>query len=176
MSALQAEDARDDLLQSLYEVIDGEYVEKPMSMREIRLANALSQLMAAALGKSPPGEAFMEMLYRLPRGNSRRPDVSYVSYERWSDRVVPETEAWEMVPLVAVEIISKNNKAGEIQGKIEEYFDAGVSQVWVVYPKQKKVMVYRSPKDVQVLDESDLLDGGTLLPGFKLALRDFFRL
>lgn len=168
-----------DLLdEPLFEIVNGERVDKPMSMREIRLANLLSRLMANGLGPNPPGEPFVEVLFRLKPDQKlyRRPDVSYVPYERWPDRIVPETEAWQIVPSVAVEIVSKNNKANEVQTKIEEYFEAGVSQVWVIYPKQRKVMVYDSLKSVRVLDENDVLEGGSLLPGFRLFLKDFFSL
>lgn len=166
----------DRLAEPLFEFVNGERVEKPISMREIRLANLLSRLMANGLGVNPPGEPFVEMLFRLKPGLDRRPEVSFVPNDRWPDRTVPETEAWQIVPSVAVEIISKHNKANEVQTKIEEYFEAGVDQVWVVYPRQRKVMVYDGLKAVRVLDENDVLEGGTLLPGFRLSLKEFFTL
>jgi len=163
---------------SLYEVVLGQRVEKPMSMREIRMANLLSRFIAVALGPNPPGEPFVEVLFRLNPGPilDRRPDVSYVPYERWPDRQVPETEAWEVVPALAVEIVSKNNKANEIQAKIEEYFSAGVSQVWIIYPRQRKVMIYEALKSVRILDENDTLECESILPVFRLSLKEFFAL
>ena len=45
----------------------------------------------------------------------------------------PRTEAWDVIPDLAVEVISQSNSADEVAGKIEQYFHAGVRQVWVVY-------------------------------------------
>lgn len=175
-SAIQAELDQEPLAETLYENVNGQRVEKPMSMREIRMANLLSRLIASTLGPNAPGEPFVEVLYRLKPGLDRRPDVSYVTYERWPDKHVPETEAWDIIPSLAIEIVSKNNKAVEVQGKIEEYFEAGVDQVWVIYPRQRKVMVYESLKSVRVLDESDLLEATLLLPGVRISLGEFFAL
>lgn len=161
----------------LFEVVNGQRVEKSMGFREINWANVLAQLIASNLGPAPSGRAFVEGVFRLrnePRLD-RRPGVAFVPFDRWPTRSVPEVEAWEINPSLAVEIISKNNTAYEVQKKIEEYFQAGVNQVWVVYPEQKQFYVYESPKSIRILDENDTLDGGPAVPGFKLALRDFFQ-
>ena len=46
--------------------------------------------------------------------------------------------------------------------------------VWEVNPDNQTVTVYTSPKAMTTLTEDDTLDGGTVLPGFTLTLRDFF--
>jgi len=61
-------------------------------------------------------------------------------YQRWpKDRPLPHTDPWLVVPELAIEVISKSNPAEEMLDKIQEYFDAGVQLVWVVYPKQRLV-------------------------------------
>jgi Uma2 family endonuclease len=50
-----------------------------------------------------------------------------------------------------------------------------VRQVWVVYTKSKEFYVYSSPKQVQILQLDDELDGGDVLPGFRLPLTELFR-
>jgi len=163
---------------SIYEIVDGQRVEKHMSVRETRLGNILARWMAEALGPNPPGEVFHEMLFRLRSEPTldRRPDIAYVPYERWPDRVVPEVEAWDVIPSLAVEIISKSNTAVEVLAKVEAYFEHGVSQVWVIYPNQRKIHIYDSPKAIRVLDENDTLDGGTVISGLRLAVRPIFSL
>jgi Uma2 family endonuclease len=79
-----------------------------------------------------------------------------------------------MVPDLAVEILSPSNTSTDITRKIRDYFKAGSTLVWVAYPETREVYVYTSPKDVRILDGEDSLDGGTLLPGFLLSLRDLF--
>ena len=68
-------------------------------------------------------------------------------------------------PDLAVEIVSLTNSADEVADKLEEYFKAGVRQVWVVYPVHTKVYVYSSTTAVQILAPGDELDGGDVLPG-----------
>jgi Uma2 family endonuclease len=78
------------------------------------------------------------------------------------------------VPTLAVEIISKGNRKGEMTRKLRDYFDAGVKLVWYVEPKNRVVHVYHSPIDVTTLTEADELDGEDVLPGFRLSIREWF--
>ena len=57
---------------------------------------------------------------------------------------------------------------------MEEYFRAGVRLVWVIYPDLNQVYVYESPSKVRILHQSDELDGGTVLPGFRLKVAALF--
>ena len=78
-------------------------------------------------------------------GLKRRPDLAFVSSQRRPlRRRVPRAEAWEIVPDLAVEVISLTNGAEQVTEKIEEYFRSGVHQVWVVYPGTCKIYVYDS--------------------------------
>ncbi len=59
--------------------------------------------------------------------------------------------------------------------KVQEYFQAGVRLVWVVYPTQALVHVYESfTGPIRVLTRQDDLDGGAVLPGFRLPLKEIF--
>ena len=62
----------------------------------------------------------------------------------------------------------------ELNEKIGEYFQAGVELVWVIHPKLKRLDVYESPTSIRILTENDTLDGGKVLPEFRLALKDLF--
>jgi Uma2 family endonuclease len=79
-----------------------------------------------------------------------------------------------MVPDLAIKVISESNTAYEVQKKIHDYFDAGGSRVWVVYPDEAEVYIYASPTEIQVLKVGQELDGGDLLPGFRLPLTALF--
>ena len=90
---------------------------------------------------------------------------------RWPvNRRAPDVSVWDLVPDLAIEVVSPTNAAVEVQAKIDEYFEAGVSRVWVIYPKQKNIHIYASPTQIQVLQLGDELDGGDLIPGFRLPL------
>lgn len=172
-------DAAPDLDDILYEVIDGRVVEKPaMSAFENWVANCLSRWMITSQVVDQLGQVVTEMLFHLDpvRKLKRRPDVAFVPFERWpQDRPVPMNEAWEVVPDLAIEVISRSNTVSEVDEKLEEYFQAGVRLVWVVLPVPKKVYVYASPTAVRILKSPDDLDGGPVLPGFRLPLEDLFR-
>jgi len=58
--------------------------------------------------------------------------------------------------------------------KLDEYFRAGVLQVWYVDPKRRTVRVYADRNHSIVLGEDDHLEGGDVLPGFSLSIRDWF--
>jgi Uma2 family endonuclease len=162
----------------LYEVVDGHIVENPpMGALESIMANDLSYLMAAFARSHQLGRVVIETLFLLDqaRGLKRRPDLAFVSTRRWPlKRRVPSTECWEVVPDLVAEFISKTNTADQVAKKIDEYFQAGASVVWVVYPGTSKVYVYDSPTQVRILQVGDDLEGGAIVPGFRVALSVLF--
>jgi Uma2 family endonuclease len=162
---------------ALYEVVNGRRVElPPMGAFETDVASELGAYLRQ-FARSRFGRAVNEMLFLLDTQADlqRRPDVALVSYQRWPrHRRVPSTNAWAVVPELAVEVISPSNTASEVLVKIGEYFRAGTQLVWVVYPREELVYVYTSPTAIRVLDRSGALDGGTVLPEFRLPLAELF--
>jgi hypothetical protein len=80
----------------------------------------------------------------------------------------------DMVPDLAVEVISEGNTEEEMERKLKEYFTAGARLVWTIYPDEQSVHVHTSPTDARVLLKDETLDGGTVLPGFELTIRELF--
>src|SRR5690348_13363930 len=74
------------------------------------------------------GFAVSEVTFRLLTGRpQRRPDVAFIPYDRWNPP--PPTEdppAWDVVPTLAVEVVSPNDAITELEEKLRDYFDAGV--------------------------------------------------
>lgn len=163
--------------EGLYEVIDGRIVEKTMGVYENLLAGLIFGSLDRYAEAHPIGRAVIEVIFDLrPRVNrERRPDVGFVSFERWArDRRVARSRSWAVIPELAVEIISPTNTVDEVAEKLEEYFLVGVRQVWVVYPAQAKIYVYSSTTSVRILARGDELDGGDVLPGFRLPVGGLF--
>jgi Uma2 family endonuclease len=79
-----------------------------------------------------------------------------------------------VAPDLAVEVLSEGNTEAEMERKLREYFDAGVLLVWYVDPEARTVRVYTSPGEARLLGEEDTLDGGSVLPGFRLSIRGWF--
>ncbi len=73
-----------------------------------------------------------------------------------------------------VEVISPRDLAEEIVERLKEYWAAGTLLVWVVYPTYRQVYVYESPRQVRILEEADDLEGGSVLPGLRIAISSLF--
>jgi Uma2 family endonuclease len=100
-------------------------------------------------------------------------DAAFVSRERLAT-VENFEKFFPFAPDLAVEVLSPGNTRREIAEKIVMYFAAGSRAVWVFDPKRRTAAVYASPSDVRTLGEQDTLDGGDVLPGFKLDLSKLF--
>jgi Uma2 family endonuclease len=164
----------DDLL---YEVVDGQVVElAPMGAYEIRIASVLTMYLETFARQHQLGRAVQEMLFDLITVHrKRRPDVAFVSYDRWPrQRRVPRTEAWEVVPNLVVEVVSPTDRMDDTIDKVAEYFRAGVECVWVSLPSQEQIYVYDSPTQVRILTRTDELCGEPVLPQFRLPLTALF--
>lgn len=167
-------DADDDW----YEIVDGTRIEiPPMSAESSVLAARLSQRITAFAQPANLGEAYPEILFKLPlaRDRNRKPDIAFVPYSRWpKTRAIPPTNAWSVLPDLCVEVVSPSDLAEENRTKVEEYLEAGVRLVWVVYPRRQLVDVFTSPDAIRVVRRDGELDGGIVLPGFRLKLADLF--
>lgn len=161
-----------------YEVVSGHRVEKPqVGFYETRLASILLGYLLPFGTAKQLGRACMETLFLLDpaRGLERRPDVAFISFARWAkSRKMPRRNAWPVVPNLAVEIISPTNLAEAIAVKIQEYFRAGVELVWVIYPMPGQVYAYESATQVRILEKQHELEGGVVLPGFRLPVAALF--
>jgi Uma2 family endonuclease len=163
---------------SLYEVVGGQVVEtEPRGARQVRIATFIAHLIEAYARPPGLGCAVVEMLFVIDpsSGLRRRPDVAFVSFERWPrERPIPDDDAWDVIPDLAVEVVSRTNDFDEVLEKVSEYLAAGVELVWVVIPSRHQIYVYRSETDLRVLTRSEHLDGETVLPGFRCPVAEVF--
>ncbi len=165
-------------LEGLYEIVDDRIVEKKnVGAEEIRFANRLAILLSSLRGIAKLGEFVVEVVFDLrPQVNRhRRPDLAFVSYKKWprAERI-PDGLSWPVIPDLAIEIISKTNSASEVKAKTREYFTAGVSRVWAVYPEFREIELYESPTTIRILGASDTLEDPALWPGVKIKLSKIF--
>jgi Uma2 family endonuclease len=155
-----------------YELVDGELVMSPAGSRHgavcakliIRLGTLIEQGRLGQLFDSSTG-------FRMPNGNVRLPDVAFVARGRFEGDKVPEGFS-PVVPDLAVEVLSPEDRPRSVLDKVGEYLDAGVSLVWVVDPKSRTATVYRSLTNVRTVVESGDFDGEHILPGFRCSLAD----
>ena len=101
------------------------------------------------------------------------PDVAFVRWERLPGRERPRGYC-PVPPDLAVEVRSPTDRPGEIARKLDLYRRAGVPLVWWVDPMRRTVAVYRDGLLAGEFGEGDELDGGDVLPGFRVAVAEIF--
>jgi Uma2 family endonuclease len=162
----------------LYEIVNGRHVElPPMSVYATWIASRLHTRLDVHAANQALGTVVSEMLFVLDsvRDVRRRPDVAFVSVERWPwDRELPESGDWDVIPDLAVEVVSPSDEFSEVVAKVRQYFHYGVRLVWVIVPEERQVYVYDSPARIRILEVADTLTGGDLLPGLALSVQSLF--
>lgn len=161
-----------------YELVDGRLVERTMSTWSSYVAGKVYGRL----------DAYCQANWRgwvLPEGTSyecfpaapekvRRADVSFIRRERLSLGLATAEGHLPIFPDLAVEVLSPNDLAYEVDAKVREYLGAGVRLVWVVNPDAKTVKVHRLRGAGTILGEHDELDGEDVLPGFRCRVGDLF--
>ncbi len=162
--------------EDLFEVIDGKIIPRPpMGSYPIELASTLHEYLAPIVRREQLGRAIIEILIRINPSKIYRPDLVFISDETWPlSRRSPNKRPWNIIPDLAVEVISEHDTAWEVLTKVQVYFEAGVRAVWLIYPNLETIHVYDSFKHITVLTKEDVLDGGEVVPGFRLPLTVLF--
>ncbi len=163
-----------------YELVDGHLVEQNMSFWSSYVAGrALSRLSiyceTNASGWVVPEGTTYQCFPNHPM-RVRKADVSFIRKDRLSVAQATAEGHLTIAPDLAIEVVSPNDLVYEVDLKVQDYLQAGVSLVWVVNPEARGVHVYRLDGSVAVLHEKDDLDGETLLPGFRCRVADLFQL
>jgi len=99
------------------------------------------------------------------------PDAAFVRKARKPKSTVGFVD---VAPDLAVEIVSLSNSRQEIARKIEQFFNAGTQLIWIVEPRLRSVTVWTSSQTWHELIKEDYLNGGDVLPGFRLRVANIF--
>jgi Uma2 family endonuclease len=159
----------------LYELVNGILVEKAVGFLEAVLGAALAGRVATWVHQRNLGAvACAGGIMRLAPGLIRIPDVSFIEWDRFPNRQVQPDPIPDLVPDLAVEVLRRGNTQLEMEGKLDDYFRTGTRLVWFVDPRTRTVDVYSAPDQSVRLTQADTLEGGSLLPGFRLPLRELF--
>jgi len=155
-----------------YELVDGEIRVSPAGDRHSAVALRLAARLLAFVDEHRLGHVMgADAGFRLPGGNVRSPDASFVATGRFPDDRPPEDWA-SLAPDLAVEVVSPNDQQRQLFDKVGEYLEAGVRLVWVIDPQKSRAAAYRSPLEARQIGLDDDLDGGDVVPGFRCRLRE----
>lgn len=165
-----------------YELINGEVVEvQPMGIHSARIANRVNKYLTAYSIQYRTGDSYMDAIFRVPLRwdptRNRKPDVAFVTFERWpEDRPTPyRGNPMDVVPELMVEVISPTDEADDVIRKAFEYLQAGALLVWLIYPGVQTIHAYTSPGlPPRVFREDSMLDAGDVLPGFSVPVAALF--
>lgn len=159
------------------ELVDGELVEKNVNalssfVEGIVLVKLSNHCAASDFGGVFPGTMGYQC-FPWDRNKIRKPDVSVIR----KDRITPDLWECGFVPIapdLAVEVLSPNDLAYDIEEKVEEYLRAGVLLVWVIDSENRIVTIHRKDGSTSRLRNGDELTGENVVPGFVCRVNELF--
>jgi len=167
----------------VYELVCGVLVRMPLSSGG---ASSISARLIVRLGAYVEDHGLGVITteqggYRLdpdhPLETEVGPDVAFVRAGRAPSPTSPDFygHAWLLAPDLAVEIASENQYAPGMAAKAQLYLTFGTRLVWVIWPRYKRIDVWRPGDDIPtVLSVSDRLDGEDVIPGFTCPIAPLF--
>jgi len=160
-----------------FELVDGELVERLMSSLSSWIGGRIYRLIAdhveaQGLGFVWPADNGYQCFPKAP-GKVRKPDVSFVHHDRLPEGLPPEGYL-RVAPDLAVEVLSPNDLAIDLDVKLIDYRDAGVRLTWVLNPESRSARVYGLDGSSRFLAENDDLSGEDVLPGFSCRVDALF--
>jgi Uma2 family endonuclease len=159
------------------ELVQGEVIEMPPpSLMHNLIAGLVYRLLAAFASEHDRGLVFGDnagyLLSQAP-DTMRIPDVSLVLWEHVPESGMPE-RFWSIPPDLAVEIVSPSDRASDVHDKVYQYLASGTQLVWVLWPTTRSVSVFSRGRAVGELGVGEELDGGDVLPSFRVPVADLF--
>jgi Uma2 family endonuclease len=158
------------------ELVTGEILTlPPASLKHGATAQRLAIMVGGYVLECRLGTTYMATGFLLSRNPDtvRVPDLAFIATHRVKERQAPSF--WgTIVPDFVIEVMAHDDRANEIDQKVQMWLGAGVRPVWAAWPQGRLIQVYEPPAPVQTLDEQATLTGGAVLPGFSTAVADIF--
>lgn len=163
---------------STMELVNGEIREKPVSVESSRIEGRFFSKFDAYLSAHPVAEVFPASLgyqcFEESPNRIRKPDTTVVLVDRLKKLSPANPGFMPIVPDLAVEVISPNDRVYEVDEKVREYVDAGFPLIWVADPKARTVTVYPQGGRPVIFTADDEITAEPVLPGFRCKVADFF--
>ena len=98
----------------------------------------------------------------------RAPDIAFIRRDRLPD---PRPTGYaELAPDLVVEVLSPNDRPGEVLAKVADWLSAGTTLVWIVDPGHRTARVYRQDGSETLVGPTEALSGEGVIPGFTYPL------
>ena len=172
---MSADEFEASLFAEMHELIRGElYPIMPAGTLHGVITNRLSTYLSFFVMENHLGEiTAAETGFKLINQSTVGADIGFVGKENLARFGIPES-FFPTAPDLAAEVVSPGNSSEEISTKVEDYLISSSRLVWIVYPKRKVIVDYRTNNTVSFLHETDELDGEDVLPGFRCSLAKIF--
>ncbi len=160
------------------ELVDGQIVEKDVSAESSEVELLIGSRIVIFLLQHPVAKVYPATLgYRCFTDDPdkvRKPDASVIRLERLNKLENQNPGYMPIAPDLAIEVISPNDLAYEIDEKVVEYHNAGFPLVWVADPKARTITVHPLNGRPAIFTGDDEMTAEAALPGFRCKVRDFF--
>jgi Uma2 family endonuclease len=145
--------------------------EKMITPEQAHIVDNLTEAFHKTTYHAAGGRLMPELMSQTVGEQVRVPDIAFVTLEQRRQM----QSGQPVVPAFAIEIISKNDKAEDVEEKLEEYFKAGVKVVWRILPRTEKIYVFTSPYAIQVCRGEMLCSAAPALTNFELTANAIFK-
>lgn len=160
----------------LCELVDGVLVEKALSFWESVIVSRVAHRLVGFTEQTDSGVVLSaSAFFRLGPGLVRSADLCYFAWSCFPEGQPPAVDIVDCAPSLTVDVLRPANTVEEMQRKRREYFQAGVKLVWQIQPRTETAEVYASPTECRFIAADQSLDGGDVLPGFSLPLKQLFQ-
>jgi Uma2 family endonuclease len=144
--------------------VDGEVIERNVGERLHSQCQGLIYAHFLELGKNVDVFAFVEWRVQVARGRFRVPDLLVVAGAE------PQEDILTDPPLIAIEVLSPEDRLSAMQSRLDDYLRFGVRYVWLVDPRAKRAWIHTAEgaheaKDLMLRTEN---------PELVLPLREIF--
>jgi Uma2 family endonuclease len=160
-----------------YELIDGKLVERNMGAEASEVAANVIRIVGHHVRGNKLGKVFATdcgyQIFPEAPNRVRYPDGSFIARGRLPGDRTPRGHVG-IPPDLAVEVVSPNDTAEEVEAKRLDFLRAGTRLVWVIYPETRTVYVYRQAGGFSVLTQAEELSGEDVLPGFACRVAELF--
>jgi Uma2 family endonuclease len=159
------------------ELIDGVLVEKVIELVDALVEMNVIRYLVDFVEENNLGVTLgLGCMFRLYPGRIRIPDVCFVSWDRMPNGKLPREKISSLVPDLTVDFLCSGRTEKEMELKLRDYFQAETRMAWLIQSQTKTVEVYTAPNNKYRLGRNERLDGGDVLPGFRLPLKQLFEL
>ena len=88
----------------------------------------------------------VEQRVQISRSRFRVPDVCLTRWEK------PMAQIFRTPPLIAIEILSPEDRVGRMRQKIDDYLNFGIPNVWLIDPQERRAFIYTREGSIESTD------------------------